>query len=201
MPFSVFGQMDIKPFVVVLDAGHGGKDSGNAHNGLKESKIALDVTLKVGKLLESNPNLSVHYTRKTDVFLGLDERAKIANNLNADLFVSIHCNGFHKSSANGTETFVLALHNNNANLEIAKKENSVIFLEENYEEKYEGFDPNNPASFIGLNIMQEDYLDQSIKAAAAIQHNFTKTSGLYNRGVKQAGLAVLRLTYMPSILV
>ena len=186
--------------MVVLDPGHGGHDPGNMGNGYKEKDIALNVTLTVGKALEKHPNIEVIYTRKTDVFVTLRDRAKIANDADADLFVSIHCNS-HNSSAHGTETFVLGLHANQRNFEIAKKENEVIFLEEDYKSHYDGFDPNSPESFIGLTLMQEEYLDQSTQLARLIQDNFTKTLKRNDRGVKQAGFWVLHNTYMPSVLV
>lgn len=187
-------------FVVVLDAGHGGNDPGNVGNGYKEKEIALNIVLTVGKSLEKHPNIKVIYTRKTDVFVPLRERAKIANDADADLFVSVHCNSHH-SSAHGTETFVLGLHENQRNFEIAKKENEVIFLEEDYESHYDGFDPNSPESFIGLTLMQEEYLDQSTQLARLVQDNFTKTLKRNDRGIKQAGFWVLHNTYMPSVLV
>ncbi|MEX2350066.1 MAG: N-acetylmuramoyl-L-alanine amidase [Flavobacteriaceae bacterium] len=187
-------------FTVVLDAGHGGKDPGNRGNGYFEKDIALNIVLAVGKELEKNKNIKVVYTRKTDVFIGLSERASIANRNEADLFVSIHCNA-HSSAAHGTETFVLGLHKSKENFEIAKKENQVIFLEENYEETYAGFDPNSPESVIGLTLLQEDYLGQSIEVASYIQDNFTKQLNRNNRSVKQAGFLVLLQTYMPSVLI
>lgn len=187
-------------FVVVLDAGHGGTDPGNMGNGYKEKDIALDIVLSVGKSLEKHPNIKVIYTRKTDVFVPLRGRAQIANDADADLFVSVHCNA-HNSSAHGTETFVLGLHANQRNFEVAKKENEVIFLEEDYKSHYDGFDPNAPESFIGLTLMQEDYLDQSTQLARLVQDNFTNTLKRTDRGVKQAGFWVLHNTYMPSILV
>lgn len=187
-------------FVVVMDAGHGGTDPGNVGNGYKEKDIALNIVLTVGKALEKHPNIKVIYTRKTDVFVTLRGRAQIANDADADLFVSVHCNS-HNSSAHGTETFVLGLHANQRNFEIAKKENEVIFLEEDYKSHYDGFDPNSPESFIGLTLMQEDYLDQSTQLARLVQDNFTKTLKRNDRGVKQAGFWVLHNTYMPSVLV
>ncbi len=187
-------------FVVVLDAGHGGTDPGNTGNGYKEKDIALNIVLTVGKALEKHPNIKVIYTRKTDVFVPLRGRAKIANDADADLFVSVHCNA-HNSSAHGTETFVLGLHANQRNFEVAKKENEVIFLEEDYKSHYDGFDPNAPESFIGLTLMQEDYLDQSTQLARLVQDNFTNSLKRTDRGVKQAGFWVLHNTYMPSILV
>jgi N-acetylmuramoyl-L-alanine amidase len=198
--FTSHNNNTTKPFVVVLDAGHGGHDKGNTKNGYNESEIALNIVLKVGAELEKNPNIKVIYTRKTNVFLELHERASIANKADADLFVSVHCNA-HSSQAYGTETFVLGLHKSQANFEVAKKENEVIFLEENYEERYAGFDPNSPESMIGISLMQEEYLDQSIMLAGLIQNNFTNTLKRNNRDVKQAGFWVLHNTYMPSVLI
>nr|WP_321235062.1 N-acetylmuramoyl-L-alanine amidase [uncultured Psychroserpens sp.] len=193
-------QNDSDKFVVVLDAGHGGGDSGNIGNGYKESNIALNIVKQIGKALAKNKDIKVIYTRTEDVFVTLRGRAKIANDADADLFVSVHCNA-HNSSANGTETFVLGLHANQRNFEIAKKENEVIFLEADYEKHYEGFDPNSPESFITLSLIQEDYLDQSIRLARYIEDNFKAQQKRKSRGVKQAGFWVLHNTYMPSVLV
>jgi N-acetylmuramoyl-L-alanine amidase len=187
-------------FVVVLDAGHGGNDPGNLGNGYKEKDIALKVVLEVGKQLEKNPNIKVIYTRDKDVFIDLFVRGQIANKANADLFVSVHCNS-HNSEAHGTETFVLGTHRNQTNFEVAKKENSVIFLENDYESKYGGFNPNSPESVIGLTLAQEEYLDQSIQLASFIQKKFTNRLSRKSRGVKQAGFIVLHQTVMPSVLV
>lgn len=189
-----------KPFVVVLDAGHGGKDPGNRGNGYKEAEIALNIVLKVGAELEKNPDIKVIYTRKKDVFVELRERAAIANRADADLFVSVHCDAF-SNDAYGAGTFVLGLHKSQANFEIAKKENEVIFLEDNYQETYAGFDPSAPESLIGLTLMQEEYLDQSILLASLIQNNFTNNLKRKDRSVKQAGFWVLHNTYMPSVLI
>jgi len=189
-----------KPFVVVLDAGHGGHDSGNRGNGYFEKNIALDIILKTGKILEQQPNIKVIYTRKTDVFIPLNKRADIANNAKADLFVSVHCNA-HKSAAKGTETFVLGLHANQRNFNVAKQENAVILLEDDYETNYEGFDPNSPESVIGLTLMQEEYLEQSLSLASKVQESFTHQLKRENRGVKQAGFLVLHRTFMPSVLI
>tara|TARA_B100000780_G_scaffold55088_1_gene34579 strand:+ start:7725 stop:8813 length:1089 start_codon:yes stop_codon:yes gene_type:complete len=186
-------------FVVVLDAGHGGKDPGNRGNGFYEKKISLKVALLVGDILKRS-NLKVIYTRKKDEFITLNKRADIANKYQADLFISIHCDS-HSSNAYGAGTFVLGLHANERNFRVAQKENSVIFLEEDYIQKYEGFDPNNPESVISLVLMQEEYLDQSILIASLIQNNFVKNLKRKNRTVKQAGFLVLRNTYMPSVLV
>lgn len=187
-------------FVVVLDAGHGGRDPGNLGNGYKEKDIALKVVLAVGKELEKNPNIKVVYTRKKDVAIDLGERPKIANRAKADLFVSIHCNSHH-TQASGTETFVLGVANTKRNFEIAKKENSVIFLESDYEKKYEGFNPNSPETAIGITLIQEEYTDQSIQLASIIEHNFKNGIKRHSRGVKQASLWVIHQTAMPSVLI
>lgn len=196
---SVFAQQ--KPFLVVLDAGHGGHDSGNRGNGYFEKKIALNIALKIGAQLEQKSGVKVIYTRDKDVFVDLIERANIANKVDADLFVSIHCDAFSSSQAFGAGTFVLGLHENERNFKVAQKENSVIFLEENYEQKYDGFDPNDPESVISLILMQETYLDQSIAAANTIQQSFVNNLKRKDRTVKQAGFIVLKYTYMPSVLV
>lgn len=187
-------------FVVVLDAGHGGQDPGNRGNGFYEKDIALNIVLNIGAELEKLPDVKVIYTRKTDVFVTLAGRAEIANKAEADLFISVHCNA-HSSQASGTETFVLGLHRNEDNLKVAMRENQVIYLEEDYEVTYGGFNPDSPESYIGLTLMQEEYLDQSILLADFIQKNFTNELKRVNRGVKQAGFLVLRQTYMPSVLV
>ena len=187
-------------FVVVLDAGHGGHDPGNLGNGYLEKNIALNIVLKVGEILETNPDIKVIYTRKDDSFIDLYVRGEIANKANADLFVSVHCDS-HSSDANGAGTFVLGLHANKQNFEIAKKENSVIYLEDNYEDRYADYDINSPESIIGLTIMQEEFLDQSIALAKLIQENFSGDLKRNNRKVKQAGFIVLHQTFMPSVLV
>ncbi|MBT8305682.1 MAG: N-acetylmuramoyl-L-alanine amidase [Maribacter sp.] len=187
-------------FVVVLDAGHGGHDPGNLGNGYLEKNIALNIVLNVGKILETKPDIKVIYTRKEDKFVDLYVRGEIANKANADLFVSVHCDS-HSSDAHGAGTFVLGLHANKQNFEIAKKENSVIYLEDNYEDRYADYDINSPESIIGLTIMQEEFLDQSIALAKLIQDNFTGELKRNNRKVKQAGFIVLHQTFMPSVLV
>ena len=188
-------------FIVVLDAGHGGKDPGkNSKYGYKEKDIALNIVLAVGKDLEKNGNFKVVYTRKTDVFVELKDRAKIANNANADLFISIHCNAHH-TEASGTETYVLDLKNTNKNFEVAKAENEVIFLEEDYEKHYEGFNPNSPESLIGMSLLQEEYTEQSILLASYIEKKFVHKINRKSRGVKQASLWVIHQTAMPSVLV
>ncbi|MBZ9779287.1 N-acetylmuramoyl-L-alanine amidase [Psychroflexus sp. CAK8W] len=196
-----YAQSASKKFIVVLDAGHGGKDAGNTGNNYFEKDIALKIVLKVGEQLKKYEDLEVIYTRDKDVFIPLDKRAEIANMANADLFVSIHCNGVNNSAPSGTETFVLGLHRNKDNLEIAMKENSVIKFEDDYQIKYDGFDPESPESYIGFSIMQEEFLDQSALLADFVQKQFSSTMNLKNRGVKQAGFLVLRETYMPSVLI
>ncbi|GAA0723247.1 N-acetylmuramoyl-L-alanine amidase [Aquimarina litoralis] len=197
---SRISDSNTEKFIVALDAGHGGDDPGNRGNGYKEKDIALKVVLAVGAALEKDDRFKVVYTRKTDKFIELHERGRIANKAKADLFVSIHCNS-HRSQAYGTETFVLGLHANDENFNVAKKENSVILMEDNYEANYDGFDPNSPESIIGLTLMQEEYLDQSLILASYIEKRFTNTLKRKSRGVKQAGFVVLHQTYMPSVLV
>ena len=203
--FILFGtnkiQSQVKPFVVVLDAGHGGHDSGNRGNGYYEKNIALSIALKIGKTLEKTKGFKIIYTRKTDVFVDLIQRANIANKADADLFVSIHCDAFTSSKAFGAGTFVLGLHENERNFKVAQKENSVIFLEEDYEKNYDGFNPNDPESVISLILMQQTYLDQSINLASTIQKSFVENLNRKDRTVKQAGFIVLKYTYMPSVLV
>lgn len=204
-PFSmVDGQgADASKFkTVVIDAGHGGKDSGALGKIAMEKDIVLSIALKVGAYLkEYMPGVNVIYTRTEDVFVPLDERAEIANKAKADLFVSIHGNSISNPKIYGAETFVLGLHRSEENLEVAKKENSVIILEEDYSTKYEGFDPTQPESYIIFELMQNVYLDQSILAASLVQNQFESRVGRHNRGVKQAGFLVLRKTAMPGILV
>ena len=187
------------PFTVVLDAGHGGHDPGNLGNGYLEKNIALNIVLKAGEILEKHPDIKVIYTRKDDTFVDLYVRGEIANKAGADLFVSVHCDS-HTSRAQGAGTFVLGLHANEQNFEIAKKENSVIYLEDDYKSRYADYDINSPQSVIGLTIMQEEFLDQSIALAKAIQDEFTDLKRI-DRKVKQAGFIVLHQTIMPSVLV
>lgn len=189
-----------KPFIVVLDAGHGGHDPGNLGNGYLEKKIALSIVLKTGAFLEKQPGIKVIYTRKDDTFVDLYKRGEIANKANANLFVSVHCDS-HTSNAYGAGTFVMGLHVNQKNFEVAKKENSVIYLEDNYKERYANYDINSPESLIGNTIMQEEFLDESIQVAAMIQKQFTGSLKRKDRKVKQAGFIVLHQTFMPSVLV
>lgn len=192
----------IKLKTVIIDPGHGGKDSGALGRNHKEKDIVLDISLKVRDYLNQYlPDLNVIMTRDKDVFVPLDERARIANENDADLFVSIHANSITNSRISGAETFVLGLHRSEENLEVAKKENSVIVLEDDYRAKYEGFDPNSTESYIIFELMQNVYLDQSIGFASAVQDQFEERVGRHNRGVKQAGFLVLRETSMPGVLV
>nr|WP_313788457.1 N-acetylmuramoyl-L-alanine amidase [Allomuricauda parva] len=183
-----------------MDAGHGGHDPGNLGNGYLEKNIALGIVLKAGAELEKNPDIKVIYTRKDDSFIDLFVRGEIANQAKADLFVSVHCDS-HSSDAHGAGTFVLGLHVNKQNFEVAKKENSVIYLEDDYEKRYAEYDINSPESIIGLTIMQEEFLEHSILLGKKLQDNFTKKLRRKDRKVKQAGFIVLHQTFMPSVLV
>ena len=196
-------QNSIKIKTVVLDAGHGGKDTGAiSKNGvIKEKDITLSVALKLGKMINSNyPDVKVVYTRKRDEYIELSKRAEIANRNKADLFISIHVNSQKGTTATGTETFVMGTHKSSSNFEICKLENSVIVLEEDYQSKYEGFDPNSPESYIIFSLLQNTHLEQSLKFAALIQDNFKLGPIKVNRGVKQGGLLVLWKTTMPAVL-
>jgi N-acetylmuramoyl-L-alanine amidase len=195
--FTTFAQ---KKYTIVIDAGHGGKDPGNLGNGFKEKDIALKVALFVGSELNKSKDIKVIYTRNKDVFIDLWKRGDIANVAKANLFVSIHCDS-HTSNAYGAGTFVLGLRGNKMNLEIAKRENSAILLEDNYEERYKGFDASSVESVIGLSLLQEENLDKSLEIASLIQNNFTFKLKRNNRNVKQDNFQVLRETIMPSVLV
>lgn len=199
--YSLTKKPPVKKFTVVLDAGHGGKDPGKpSKEGYRESDIALKIVLALGKELEKNKDIEVIYTRKKDVFIDLHERGKIANKAEADLFISVHCNA-HTSQAYGAETYVLGLHRNATNLNVAKAENAVIFLEENHEETYAQYDLNSPESAIGLELEQEEFLDQSVFFASLVQDNFREKLKRKDRSVKQAGFIVLHQTVMPSVLI
>jgi len=197
-----------KTFTIVIDAGHGGHDPGTMGNRKykkHEKDVALSIALKFGKLIEKNlKDVKVVYTRKTDVFIKLKDRPKIANDNNADLFVSIHCNASKNSAAKGSETYVLGVHKNETNLNVAKKENSVIYLEKDYSVNYDGFDPQSTNSLVALTIGQEEYIENSLLLASLIQENIKKTTALKSRGlngVNQAGFWVLARNSMPSVLV
>lgn len=189
-------------FTLVLDAGHGGKDPGATGKFSKEKNINLNVTLEVGRLIENNcPDVKVIYTRKTDSFISLNRRAEIANNAKADLFISIHTNSLPKKHiAYGTETYTLGMARADENLDVAKRENSVILIEDNYMEHYAGFNPRSSESYIMFEFMQDQYMKQSVGLARLIQEQYVCTAGRKNKGVHQSGLLVLRATSMPSVL-
>lgn len=187
---------------VVIDPGHGGKDLGATVGNAREKDIVLDLALRLGESIKANyPDIKVIYTRTKDVFIPLYTRANIANKNKADLFISIHVNGTEKTNVRGTETFVLGQHRSKDNLEVAKKENAVILLEDDYNTTYEGFDPNSPESYIMFELVQDEYLEQSVMFASEIQNQFRQYAKRMDRSVKQAGFLVLRQTTMPSVLV
>lgn len=202
MPFCSFAQKGEKIQTIVIDAGHGGKDAGALGRLSTEKSINLSVALKFGAYIEENlPDVKVIYTRTTDKFVELSERAAIANRNNADVFVSIHCNSTDGlTSVDGAETFVMGESKNEANLNVAKKENSAILLEGNTK-AYGNFDPNSTEAYIIFSLSQSVYQSQSLSLADKVQKQFTKKVGRHDRGVQQAGFLVLWKTSMPSILV
>ncbi|PKP48209.1 MAG: N-acetylmuramoyl-L-alanine amidase [Bacteroidetes bacterium HGW-Bacteroidetes-12] len=186
---------------VVIDAGHGGKDGGCVGEYSNEKTIALAIALKLGSYIEENfKDVKVIYTRTTDVFIELSERAKIANQAKADLFICVHVNA-GSATAIGTETYVMGLHVSEANLRVAKRENSSILYEDDYATRYENFDPNSPESYIAITLRQNAFIDQSLNFAAKVQQQFKDKVGRIDRGVKQAGFLVLHQTNMPSVLI
>ncbi|MDQ3047821.1 MAG: N-acetylmuramoyl-L-alanine amidase [Bacteroidota bacterium] len=197
---------------VVIDAGHGGKDPGCHGSKYKEKDIALAVALKLGKYIEENmKDVKVVYTRKTDVFLELQQRAEIANKAKADLFICIHCNSacyrdkklkkdVCKDEVAGAETYVMGIKNEQGKLDVAKRENSAILLEDNYVQKYDGFDPNSDESYIIMSMFTDTYVNQSLNFASKVQKQFKTKAGRVDKGVKRASLWVLWRTYMPSVL-
>ena len=192
-----------KKFIVVIDPGHGGHDPGAIGSTTREKVINLSIALEVGRLIEKNcSDVKVIYTRKKDEFVPLDERANIANKNKADLFISIHTNSLPSGKiARGAETYTLGMAKAEANLEVAKKENNVILVEDNYREKYEGFNPSSSESYIMFEYMQDKYMEQSVEFARLIQNKFVSTANRADRGVHQAGFLVLRCTSMPSVLI
>ena len=192
-----------KDFVVVIDAGHGGHDPGAIGKISKEKNINLNVALKVGNLIKNNcDDVKVIYTRSKDVFIPLDRRAEIANNAKADLFISIHTNALaNNRTAKGASTWTLGLAKSDANLEVAKRENSVILYESDYQTRYAGFNPNSAESYIIFEFMQDKYMEQSVHLASLMQKQFRHTCKRLARGVHQAGFLVLKASAMPSILI
>ena len=191
-----------KVFTVVIDAGHGGQDPGAVYKNIREKDIVLRLALKLGSYIRENmPDTRVIFTRDRDVFIPLHQRAAIANSSKADLFISLHANFCGTPSISGTETFVLGLHRSEENLDVAKKENSVILMEEDYTARYEGFDPNSSESYIMFEMVQDEYLDQSITIGALVQKEFKNRAIRNDRGVKQAGFLVLRQIGMPGVLI
>lgn len=190
-----------KVFTVVIDPGHGGSDPGAIGSSSKEKDLNLAVALKVGNLIQANhKDVKVVYTRNTDRFVGLDDRANIANKNKADLFLSIHTNAVKNTAIRGAETFTLGLARTDENLQVAMRENAAILLEDDYMQKYEGFDPKSSESYIIFEFMQNKHLEQSISLASEIQKGFVACKRS-DRGVRQAGFLVLRKTSMPSVLV
>lgn len=191
-----------KEFVLVLDAGHGGRDPGAVGKISKEKDINLAVVKLVGELVSSRmSDVKVIYTRKKDVFIPLEERASIANNNHADMFISIHVNAAKSSSAHGAETYTLGLAKTQSNLDVAMAENSVMLLEDDYKTKYRGFDPSSVDSYIMFEFMMDTYLDNSIAFATDIQQQFTRAAKRFDRGVRQAGFWVLHRSACPSVLI
>ena len=195
--------LSMQAFTLVIDAGHGGKDPGAAGRKSKETNINLAVALELGRLVAKNcADVKVVHTRKTDVFVELDERARIANKAKADLFISIHVNSTAaRVGPQGTETYTLGMHRAADNLEVAKRENSVITLESNYEQRYEGFDPKSSESYIIFELMQDQNMEKSVRLARLIQQQMRSSAKRVDKGVFQAGFLVLRATSMPSALV
>ena len=197
-----FSQTPEKKFKLVIDAGHGGEDPGCRGRKSQEKTVTLNVALKLGKLISDNyDDVQVIYTRKTDVFVEVYKRAVIANNNHADLFISIHCNAAENKSAHGVETWVMGLAKSDANMEVAKKENAAILKEKNFENNYEGFNPNSPEANVIFSLHTSAYMNHSIMLADKVQKNLVRNTHLLDRTVKQAGFWVLYKVAMPSILI
>lgn len=199
-PYVCFSQN--KNFTVIIDAGHGGKDNGAWGYGGYEKNITLSITKKLGSYIQKHiRDVKVVYTRTKDIFITLINRAKIANNNHANLFISIHCNATNNISlSEGTETYVLGMHKNKENFNVAKRENSVILFEYDYKKKYKYFNINLPQLIIGATLIKNTYLKNSIEFAKKVERQFT-VLGRHSRGVKQAGFLVIRETYMPAVLI
>ncbi len=191
--------------VVVIDAGHGGKDPGcHGHSKINEKDVALSIALKLGKIIEENlPDVQVIYTRKDDRFIELWQRAAIANRNKADLFISVHCNAHTSTSLNGAESYVMGIHKTNSNLAVSRRENESLQLEANYQESghYSDFDPDSPEAQIILSLYQNSFLEHSIELASTLQDKVKAKGSLRDLGVNQAGFVVLWKTTMPSVLV
>jgi N-acetylmuramoyl-L-alanine amidase len=200
--FAVAGNEE-KQFVVVIDPGHGGHDPGTMIPSAKEKNIVLEISKFLGEsILKNHPEVKVAYTRKTDDFVELDDRANFANKSKADLFISIHVNAIkNNKKPQGAETYAFGLARTQENLEVAKTENSAILLEENYEERYEGFDPNSSESYIIFEYIQNKFQDQSIEFASFVQNELVKTAKRADRGVRQSSFLVLRKASMPRVLI
>ncbi len=190
-----------KEWVIVIDPGHGGRDPGAVGGDVKEKDITLAIALILGKQLAAMENTRVVYTRTKDETVDLYKRPQIAMENKADLFISIHCNSVTSSKPYGAETWVMGLHRSRANLEVARKENAVILLEEDYKTRYDGFDPNSPEAEIIFSLYQNAYLDQSVEIASLVQQELRNTAQRFDRGVKQAGFLVLWRLNMPAILI
>jgi len=191
----------LKLRTVVIDPGHGGKDPGCVRNGIYEKDIVLSVALKLGKMIQDSlPGVRVIYTRSTDRFVELQERAEVANKNNADLFLSIHVNANKSSSPQGSETFCMGLNMSEDNMEVCQMENNVITLEDDYTSKYEGFDPQSPESYIIFSLLQNAHLEQSLKFAESIQKMSGNGPVSHSRGVRQAGFVVLWRCTSPAVL-
>jgi len=188
--------------IVVIDAGHGGHDPGCQYGGTKEKDVTLAIALKLGKIIKQKyKDVKVIYTRDTDVFVELVERTAIANRNKANVFISIHCNANPKTTVFGTETYTMGLHKTDGNLEVAKRENAVVLLEDNYNDNYDGFDPNSPEGNIIFTLYQNAFVSQSLHLASIIEKEVKTKAERTDRGVKQAGFLVLWKTAMPSVLV
>ncbi len=187
---------------IVIDAGHGGKDPGCSGRFVREKDIAFDIAMMLGKMLTQYLDVQVIYTRTSrDQFVELKERAQIANRAQAELFISIHCNASPSKAISGSETYFMGVAAAESNLEVAMRENAAMLHEDNYAQKYEGFDPHSPQSYILLSNIQSAHVEASLKLASLIEQQFEKQLSRKSRGIKQAGFYVLAKTVMPSVLV